>query len=172
DFQGIDAAFTAHHLTTDTLRLVSAGRFVEKKGFLQTIEAIADLRDRGLSLEYNLIGDGELRSEIERLIGHYGLDQIVRLPGKIMHPALFEHLARGHINLIPSGMAADGDVEGLMSTVLEAMACGSAIVGTRHGGTPKVIKHAVTGWLLDDNNPHTIAAAIEYLANNPDLRQQ
>jgi glycosyltransferase involved in cell wall biosynthesis len=62
--------------------------------------------------------------------------------------------------------------EGLSNSVLEAMASGAAVVATPVGGTPEVIRHDVTGWIVPVENPPALADAICRLIADPERRQR
>ncbi len=62
--------------------------------------------------------------------------------------------------------------EGLGSAVLDAMAMGLAVVGTRAGGIPEAVVHGSTGLLVPPGEPKPLAAAIVRLLKDPLLRAQ
>lgn len=150
------------------VRLVSAGRFVPKKGFLQAIEAIHLLVKQGQPLHYHLIGEGILLPDIQAAVYRYGLQKHILVEGKRVHPDLYHAFANADI-FLASSQAVDGDREGIMTTVLEAMACYTAVVSTQHGGTPEVVTHGQTGYLTNGNTPQEIATALAFLLRNPPL---
>ena len=62
--------------------------------------------------------------------------------------------------------------EGLGSSMLDAMACGVPVVGTRAGGIPEAIEHGQSGLLVRPNHADELAAALVDLLKNPALRAQ
>ena len=62
--------------------------------------------------------------------------------------------------------------EGLGSAVLDAMAMGHAVVGTRAGGIPEAVVHEETGLLVEPADAKALAAAIGRLLKNAELRKQ
>src|SRR5262249_13164391 len=62
--------------------------------------------------------------------------------------------------------------EGLGTSILDAMACSKAVVGTRAGGIPEIVRDQVTGLLVEPRNHHELAAAIGRLLQEAPLRQE
>lgn len=109
-----------------------------------------------------VVGDGELRRPLEDQVHALGLDRHVTLTG-FRDDAL--GLMRSFDLFVMSSVT-----EGLGSAVLEAMASGRAVVGTRAGGIPEVIDDGVTGLLVPPRDPRAMADAIVALLRDPDRR--
>lgn len=62
--------------------------------------------------------------------------------------------------------------EGMSNTLLEAMACGAAVVATNVGGTPFVMRHGYNGLLVPSKSPEVMADAISQLIVSPELRNK
>ena len=73
---------------------------------------------------------------------------------------------------VPSVQAADGDAEGLPTVVLEAMAAGTPVIGSRHAGIGEAIEHERTGFLVEGRDPEALATALRRLDDEPGLRQR
>ena len=67
---------------------------------------------------------------------------------------------------------ARNDIEGFVIFFLEANACGLPVIAGNTGGVPEAVKHGETGLLVDPENPAEIAAAIERLITDDDLRRR
>lgn len=149
-------------------RLVSIGRFVEKKGFAYAVKAIARIVNSGYKISYNLIGDGELRPELERLIDQLGVGDHVRLPGCMPHSKVVLHLRNSHVLLAPSVTGTDGDQEGIPNVLKEAMAMGIPVIGTIHGGIPELIENGKSGFLVPERDVEALADRLMYLIDHPE----
>lgn len=121
-----------------------------------------------------VLGDGELRAELERVVRSLGLERSVVFTGWQREPAR---------------IYADLDVvcltsrnEGTPVTLIEAMAAGRPFVATRVGGVPDLMLGAGTrgaggfevfanGIVVPPNDPSALAAALRYLIDRPDLRR-
>ncbi len=146
-----------------------AGRFVEKKGVPSLLQAMRLLRSGGSALRLVLVGDGPMGGDLRRSAAAIGN---VDLPGWLPNHAL-RHLMRGALALVvPSQRAADGDAEGLPTVVIEAMAAGTPVIGSRHAGITEAIEDGVTGFLVPERAPEALAAAMRRLADEPGLRDR
>src|SRR4029078_10987105 len=81
-FNGIDpAGFFPREAAAPVPRILSVGRYVEKKGFDTLIDACALLRDRGLAFTCEIVGGGPLQDALARQIAEKHLDEGVKLLG-------------------------------------------------------------------------------------------
>lgn len=142
------------------LRLVAIGRFAEQKGFLALIPALAAARARA-DIHLTLVGDGELRPEIEALIAARGLAGAVTLTGWLDEAGVREALAASHALVLPSF------AEGLPMVVMEAMAQGRPALATAIAGVPELVLPQQTGWLVPAGDEEALADAMVGLAGTP-----
>ena len=73
---------------------------------------------------------------------------------------------------VPSVIDSRGNVDGLPNTLLEAMACGSAIVASRVAGIPDVVADGVEGLLVPPGNPGALREALTRLTADPQKRAE
>lgn len=144
-----------------------AARFVEKKGAAYLIEAMCRLQAEGTELPLVLIGEGPLADDLRR--------QARRLKSVLFHAWVSNRELRrwmaGALALcVPSCAAETGDAEGLPTVVIEAMAAGTPVVGSRHAGIGEAIEHERTGLLVPPADPEALAAALRRLCDEPGLR--
>ena len=144
------------------LRLVAVGRLVEKKGLAHAIEAVARLRGEGRDVTLDILGDGPLRADLERRAG-----EGVRLRGAASAREVLAALHAADAALAPSVTAADGDQDGPVNTLKEAMATGLPVIGTRHGGIPELVEDGVSGLLVPERDARALAHAIARLMDAP-----
>jgi glycosyltransferase involved in cell wall biosynthesis len=119
------------------------------------VRAIPDAR-------FLIVGEGELRDPLDHQIRKLGLDHHVFLTG-------FRDDALGLMKSFDL-FVMSSVTEGLGSSILEAMACGRAVVGTRAGGIPEAIVDDGTGVIVPPHDERSLAAAIERLLRNDELR--
>ena len=150
-----------------SLRIVSIGRLVEKKGIEDGLKAIARLQASGLDLSYTIVGDGPLRSSLETLAKNLGVR--AGFSGVVEQEKVSGHLAESDILLTPSVRAANGDEEGIPNVIKEAMALGRPVVSTRHSGIPELVEEGVTGFLAAERDAEGLARAIRHLTEHPEI---
>ncbi len=96
----------------EELRLVSVGRFVEKKGFDDLLRALAIVKDRSnRPVTCSIVGGGPLEPDLHALDSSLGLDGMVRFEGYLPVEKLIDHLADKHVLVQPSKTASNGDME-------------------------------------------------------------
>ncbi|MFS4582223.1 glycosyltransferase [Phaeobacter sp. C3_T13_0] len=143
------------------LRLAAIGRFVEQKGQMVLIQALSELVAEHPDLHLSLVGDGEMRPDLEAAIATYGLGDHVTLTGWLSEAEVRAELARVHALVMPSF------AEGLPMVVMEAMAAARPVIATYIAGTPELVLPGETGWLVPAGDPDVLAQAIRELAATP-----
>ncbi|BAY30092.1 glycosyltransferase [Nostoc carneum NIES-2107] len=151
------------------IRIATTGRLVEKKGIEYVIKAIAQVAKYHPHLEYNIIGDGELKENLQNLIAELNLQQIVKLLGWKQQKEIVEILDNAHIFIAPSVTGKDGNQDAPVNTLKEAMAMGLPVISTLHGGIPELVADGVSGFLVPERNADAIASQLSYLIKYPEL---
>jgi len=144
--------------------IVNVAALVDHKGQKHLIDAMPLVRRAVPEAHAVIFGEGELRGVLERQVRDLHLDKHVLLPG-FREDVL--SLAKTADLFVMSSIT-----EGLGSTLLDAMAMGLAVVGTRAGGIPEAVVHGETGLLVPPANPAALAEAIIRLLKSPALRRQ
>ena len=145
-------------------RILFVGRLVEKKGLAVLLAALRRVGPAGWSLE--VVGDGPLRAEVAAAAA--GLP--VRFRGALSRTDLAAAYARSELVVVPSVAAASGDQDGLPVALLEAMAAGCAVVGSRIAGIDAAVLDGDSGVLVPPGDPAALAAALEGLLADPERR--
>ena len=152
---------------SDTMLVVAAGRLVEVKGFRYLIEAAAQVQ----GVQVAIIGEGQMRPELERRAQE--LSAPVTFLGNLRyHGQVADAMATADVVVVPSVVDRTGRVDGLPSTVLEALASGRPVIASRIGGIPEAIADGSNGLLVPEKDPASLAAAIERLKANPAERRR
>lgn len=151
------------------VKIATTGRLVEKKGIEYGIRAVAKLAETYSNIEYNIIGDGELKEQFEKLIAELNIGHIVKLLGWKQQKEIVEILDNCHIFIAPSVTAVDGNQDAPVNTLKEAMAMGLPVISTLHGGIPELVEDGVSGFLVPERNAELIAEKLTYLIEHPEV---
>ncbi|MDE4175515.1 glycosyltransferase [Phaeobacter sp. PT47_59] len=143
------------------LRLVAIGRFVEQKGQMVLIRAMARIVAALPDVHLTLIGDGEMRADLEGEIRRAGLQNHVTLTGWLDEAGVRAELAASHLLVMPSF------AEGLPMVVMEAMAAARPVLATYVAGTPELVLQEETGWMVPAGDAEALAAAVAEIAKLP-----
>lgn len=148
----------------DELRMLSVGRLVEKKGFGVLIDAFDRVRDAGIAARLDIVGDGELRDDIAARIARSPHRHGIRLRGPLPQDEVARCLAEADLFVAPCLVGGDGNVDGLPTVLLEAMASGVPCISTAVTGIPEVIRHHETGLLCEPGDVVGLSEAIMAVA--------
>jgi len=152
------------------------GRLVEKKGVDDLIRALALMAvtpapaaaPAAAPVSTVVVGEGPLTEELQAAATEAGVD--VSFQGKRTAEEVHALLLRAKVVVVPSKTAADGDMEGLPTVLMEAMALGVPVVATRHSGITEVVEHEVNGLLSEESDPPALAENLERSLSDPELR--
>jgi colanic acid/amylovoran biosynthesis glycosyltransferase len=153
-------------------RVTMIGRFVEKKGHLDGIDAFARAVGPDRPAVLSIVGSGPLEASYRQRVARLGLQSAVTFHGVLQPEGVVELLARTDVLLAPSHVAADGDRESGLLVVREAGAAGVPVIGTLHGGIPESIDDGRTGYLVPERDVEGLARRLRELLEQPSLRQQ
>jgi glycosyltransferase involved in cell wall biosynthesis len=145
-------------------KLVCVGRLCEQKGQLLLVEAIADLAREGRNFELVLIGDGELRQPIEKLVAEYELANHVRITGWSTAAQVKQEMLNARAVILPSF------AEGLPVVLMEAMVLAKPVLSTFVAGIPELVLDQETGWLFPAGSKREMLAAIRNCLDFPAAR--
>jgi len=137
---------------------------VPHKGQRHLIDAAHLVVQEVPDARFVILGEGELRDQLERHVRDHHLEKHVLLPG-------FRTDVLGCIKGFDL-FAMSSVTEGLGTSLLDAMACSRAIVGTTAGGIPEVVDDGTTGLLVPPRDHRAMAHAIVTLLQDPNRREQ
>ena len=153
DVESIRAAGTGVEMIRG--RILVAGRLVEKKGIHVLLDAVRRLQTASWSLD--IIGDGPCRNRLEGAAE--GLP--VRFLGQVGRRDLGRALHEAEVFIVPSVRTASVDQDGVPIVLLDALAAGRAIVGSRLAGIDEAIEDGRTGLLVSPGDAAELARAID-----------
>jgi glycosyltransferase involved in cell wall biosynthesis len=142
--------------------IVFVGRLSVEKGCVTLLEAARLLKDRRLNFKLFIVGDGPERSTLEHLVETYRLGTAVTFEGWQLNPT--PYYQRADVVAVPSL------TEGQPLIVLEAMLYGRAVVASRVGGIPEIVRDRQNGILVEPQNSLQLADVLEEYLRDPELR--
>jgi glycosyltransferase involved in cell wall biosynthesis len=152
-----------------TVRLLTVGRAVDKKGFDDLLKALASL-PRDLHWRLTHIGDGPLLSALRSLAQSLGIAERVHWRGPQTHTVVLDAYRNADLFVLPCRVSDDGDRDGLPNVLLEAQSQRVACVSTTVSGIPELIVDELTGVLVPPRAPAALADALVTLIRDPALR--
>jgi len=157
---------------TDGLRLLSIARFQEKKGLDTLLDACARLRDREVAFSLRIFGDGPLRPHLAAQCLRLALHDRVMLGEPIAQERVAEEMRAAHVFVLPCRRDRHGDMDGIPTVFMEALATGRPVVSCAVSGIPELVRDGETGALVPPDDPDALADAIAWLARERAVREQ
>ena len=153
---------TGHVERREQLRLLSVGRLTAAKAHETTLRAVALLRDRGYSVRFTIVGEGEMRESLAGQIKQLGLTGLAVLEGALPPEQIQVRLAESDIFVLASRW------EGISNAMLEALAAGCPVVATSIPGTREAIGESSAALLVPVDDHVALANALETLHRTPE----
>ena len=146
--------------------IIFVGTLKKVKGIKYLIEAMNIVVENNPEAKLILIGDGEEKEELKKIVQELNLGEKVTFLGRKFNEEIPGYMVASDVFVLPSLS------EGFPVTILEAMAAGLPIIATKVGGVPEIIKENDNGFLVEPQNSLQIAEKILLLFQNENLRQK
>jgi glycosyltransferase involved in cell wall biosynthesis len=161
----------ATNIKSNRIRLITAGRFIEKKGYPILFEALNKLKKKDIKFEIEIFGYGSNLSEIQALSNRYDLEGNiiwrVGLGGSAFKVEFYKALDDSDIFLLCAVPAANGDDEGGPSlSLVMAQAKGIPVITTNFPGHEISVLHGVSGFICEGDISEEMANYISSYADS------
>jgi glycosyltransferase involved in cell wall biosynthesis len=150
----------------ETLRIVCVARLVEKKGLDRQLRIYAALKDAGMAFEARIVGDGPLKTSLEKLGDSLGVSSRVTFSGHLTLAQVWEQLAWADVLVHTGVIAPSGDRDGLPNVIPEAMSAGVLVVTSPAAATTEAIQQGRTGSVVEVNAVSEWVEALRALATD------
>jgi glycosyltransferase involved in cell wall biosynthesis len=153
---GVDDGFLdagAAPAPESSTEFVCVARLSAAKGLLQLIAACDRMRSTGEQFSITIVGDGELRDELENEVSRRQLHDVVSLAGVRSSAEVREHLLRARAFVLPSF------AEGLPVVIMEALGLSRPVITTAVGGIPELVDRE-SGWLIPAGSEDALVDAM------------
>ncbi len=146
------------------IAIVAVGALTDHKGHRWLIGAAPQIVAAFPSARIHILGEGELRGELESLIARLGMKDFVRLHG---------HVPDARLKLAGFDLyVSSSHLEGLGTAILDAMLAGLPVVAASAGGVTDVVRHGKTGWLVPARDSSALATEVVRVLNLPLIERQ
>ena len=145
--------------------IVCVARLRPVKDLGLLLSACALVKRAGIPFGCTIVGDGPSRDELLERRAELGLDERVAFVGAQEQRQVAEWWGRGSLAALSSRS------EGMPVSLMEAAATGLPSVATSVGGVPELVAHGVTGLVVPHGDPEALAAALQTLLRDQDLRR-
>lgn len=150
------------------INIFSVGRFIEKKGFEYSIKALSKINLAEYNIQYLIVGDGPLKSKLEKLTRELKIEKYVKFLGSLKQEDVIKIFKKSHIFILSSVTAKDGDKEGTPTVLLEAQSMSIPVISTYHSGIPEIVIDQKSGLLVPERDSIAIKEKLLFLLNNPE----
>lgn len=150
--------------------LVSVCRLHPIKGIDVALQAMVMIKDTHEHVRLVVIGDGELRGDLEALTDRLEIRSRVEFTGPLNNQNALRYVGRATAFLLPSVIAENGDRDGIPTALVEAMYLQTPGISTAISGIPELIDDGVNGFLLEPGDVMGLAEKTRLLLSNPELR--
>ncbi len=147
-------------------KVICGSRVTPRKGFRFIVGAINLLKKKGIKINLEIIGDGNEKNNLEKMVTDLNLQDQIKFLGIIKHTELPRYYQQANIYISASLN------EGMSNTMLEALACGLPIVATKTGGTDEMVQKGKNGFIIEMNSAKDIAEKIESILNDFELEKK
>lgn len=159
-------------LPNDSIIVLCVGRLVQKKGFKYAIMACSKLMHKNKNIYQVIVGDGDLRKELEDLVLKLKLKKRIIFVGNIERNELLLYYNMADIFVMPSIKDKDGNIDDQPVSLIEAMSCGKPVIATNFPGISLTVANEKNGFLTPQKNILAIRHALEKLIKSKELRMR
>jgi L-malate glycosyltransferase len=145
------------------------GYIIEEKGLATLLRALSKLKDLHWSLV--VVGTGPYATSFERLARQLGLSQQVRQLGYVPHTDVPLYLSAFDLLVLPSETRG-GLKEQFGRVIIEALACGTPVIGSNSGEIPRLLQATGGGLIFPEGKAEALARQIRRLVEDPALRRE
>jgi glycosyltransferase involved in cell wall biosynthesis len=150
--------------------ILSLGRLVDKKGIEYLLKAIPLIHKHHADAFVIIAGEGPERARLEQLAVTLGIAERTRFVGNVSWQQVPEYLFLSDLFVVPSVEDKNGNLDGMPTTILEAMAAGKPVIASDIAGIPLVVHDGETGLLVEQRESVQLAEAVCLLLDDSGLR--
>lgn len=150
--------------------VLGVGRLVEKKGFKYLIKVASRVVKKNKNVSFVLIGDGDLRQDLENIVKKLYLEKHFKFLGNISYEEMNGYYNMSDIFVLPSIRDSKGNLDDQSVAVMDAMGCGKPVITTNFLGYREIIENGKEGFLVKQKDVKGITRSLERLIASKSLR--
>lgn len=150
-----------------SFRLIFASRLVPTKGLMETVRAVALLREKGFDVRLDVLGDGETRVPAENLAKTLEMDEFVRFHGHVGEETVQEFYRASDVLVFPTF-----HIEGFPMVIFNALRFGLPVVTTRIRAAADYLREGEHALFCAAKDAASVAEKIAQIIGNEDLRRR
>jgi len=161
-YNGVDIKkFTANeYAPKKVLKIICPARLIKRKGQGILIKAVAQLKQNGVLIQVDLVGEGDEKDNYQQLAKDLDVSDLINFRSYIPREDMLKAYHAADIFVLPSYN------EGMSNALLEAMACGLPVVVTNVGGTTELVEKGENGYIIPTGNIEKLGKILENIHNN------
>ena len=151
------------------LRILTVGRWSEKKGLLELARALAVARDRGVDFRLQIIAGGgspEYERLVRRALDDLGLDDWTEILPWLPNGKVLAVMQESDLFVLPCVRPASGAMDGIPNVLVEALSVELPVIATRLSGIPELVRQGETGLLVNERDIEGLADAVEWCSTH------
>jgi len=160
-YNGVHLPKRAEGIAKRPMHIVAAGRLVPWKNFDVLIKAMPKILAKFPDATATIVGDGPEMTRLRSLAGAPMLEGRVEFAGRMKRDELCRLISESAVFVLPSSY------EGFSHMLVEAFACGAAVVASRAGGNPELMEDGKNGLLVEPGDANGLADAVMAFLDDP-----
>lgn len=156
----------------DEFTILTVCKLIKRKGVCYLIKAMSKVLQYDPKAKLIVLGDGPERHSLEKLTQSLAISHSVFFERYSSEELLPEYYAACDVFVLPSIVDEKGATESFGKVLVEAMACGKPVIGTKVGGIPYVVEHNKNGFLVRPRSIIELCAALMNLRNDEELKEK
>lgn len=175
-YHGIDLSLFNNDVegkqTKTPQNIFTVARLTTKKGLPTIYKALALLKQKGITFNHTLIGDGDDREQIVALIENLELGDCCQWLGTKTHDEVLKNFRSTDLFVLGCEIAPNGDRDGIPNVLVESLAMGIPALSTHISAIPEILINEETGLTVPPKDPEIMAQAMERMLTDLQLRDR
>ncbi len=164
-FQPLELSKISNDIQEKFIITSGASRITSRKGLKYLLQSVQILSQKYPRVYLEIMGDGDQKSELEKLAQDLKINERVKFFGRIPREKTVQYYQRASVFVLPSFN------EGMSNAMLEALATGLPIIATKTGGAEELIMEGKNGFIIKMKNAKDIAQKLEKIIRDNHLQK-